>query len=56
MSSVGTARILASSPDSSSMRSRPTGRQVTTTPDTTGTGITTITSVGSPSPHNVCGM
>jgi hypothetical protein len=53
---MGTARILASPPASSSILSMPIGRQRTTTPVMSGTGESTSTSQGSPSSDSVCGM
>ena len=53
--SIGTARIFASPPASSSIFSMPIGRQRTTTPVISGTGDSTRTSHGSPSSDSVWG-
>ena len=52
----GTARILASGPASSRMRSTPTGRAGSTAPGSTGIRPIAMTSTGSPSSASVCGM
>ena len=54
--SIGTASSLLSPPASSCIFSMPIGRQVTTTPEMSGTGVITSTSTGSPSSASVCGM
>ena len=52
---MGTASTLPSPPASSSIFRMPIGRQVTTTPGISGTGVITSTSTGSPSSASVCG-
>lgn len=54
--SCGTATSFASTPDSSVICSMPSTRERTIEPASSGNGVITSTSTGSPSPDSVCGM